>query len=296
MTTAAEAWTVRRLLEATAGYFTKKDVDQPRLSTELLLAHVLGVPRIRLYTDYERVVDDERIAQFRELVRRAGEQEPIAYLTGVSHFFGLELIVTRDTLIPRPDTETVVEAVLQSARFDALPPTPRVLDLCTGSGCIALAVATRMAAADVTAADVSDAALEVATRNAEKLGLRDRLTFARGDLFDALRDVPDPSPFDLITANPPYIRSDLLPKLDRSVRDYEPSIALDGGGDGLEPLRRILSQLADHLNPGGSGFFEIAYDQGEAALAAAARAPGLREPRLLRDAAGHNRVLCVKRA
>ena len=138
-------WTVRRLLEWTTGFFAKKNVDSPRLSAELLLAHVLKVQRIRLYTDYERSVGEKELGQYRELVKRAGEQEPIAYLTGRAHFFNLELEVGPGVLIPRPDTETLVENVLQLVRNEPGLETARVLDLCTGSGCIAAAIARKLA-------------------------------------------------------------------------------------------------------------------------------------------------------
>src|SRR4051794_3178735 len=160
MTNIAESWTVRRLLEWTSGFFTRKEVDSPRLSAELLLSHVMGVARIKLYTDYENVVSDEQLATFRELVRRAAEHEPIAYLTGRAHFFNLEFEVERGVLIPRPDTETLVENVLQLARNTAGFEAPRVLDLCTGSGCIAAAIAHRLKNAVVIATDVSEKAVE----------------------------------------------------------------------------------------------------------------------------------------
>src|SRR4051794_21899301 len=154
--TAAETWTVRRILEWTAAFFTRKEVDAPRLSAELLLAHVLGTPRIKLYTDYLRPLGDEELTPFRELVRRAAEQEPIAYLTGRAHFFSLEFEVTRDVLIPRPDTETLVENVLQTARLQTGLESPRVLDLCTGSGCIACAIAANLKGSNVIATDISE--------------------------------------------------------------------------------------------------------------------------------------------
>src|SRR5438270_8414653 len=144
-------WTVRRLLEWTTGFFTRKQIDAPRLSAELLLAHVLKYPRIKLYTDYERPLGEPELTTFRELVKRAGEQEPIAYLTGKAHFFNLEFEVTRDVLIPRPDTETLVENVLQLARNQVGMEAPRVLDLCTGSGCVAAAIAHHLKAATVLA-------------------------------------------------------------------------------------------------------------------------------------------------
>src|SRR3982750_1779079 len=135
MATTDGPWTVRRLLEWTTSFFTRKDIDSPRLSAELLLAHVLNVPRIKLYTDYERPLAEQDLTRFRALVQRAAEQEPIAYLTGKAHFFNLELEVNRDVLIPRPDTETIVENVLQLSRNAPGFASPRVLDLCTGSAC-----------------------------------------------------------------------------------------------------------------------------------------------------------------
>ena len=291
----AEVWTVRRLLEWTAGFFTRKQIDAPRLSAELLLSHVLGVPRIKLYTDYERPLSEKDLAAFRELVRRAGEQEPIAYLTGKAHFFGLEFDVTRDVLIPRPDTETLVENVVQLARHQAGFEAPRVLDLCTGSGCVAAAVAHRLKAATVVATDISEKAVEVARRNVERLGLSDRVTVEQGDLFEPVSRLADPRPFDLILANPPYIPTAQVEALDRSVKDYEPTQALDGGFDGLTVHRRILAAAPERLVPGGRVFLEIAFDQGELAMQAAAEHDDFDDARLLKDYGGRDRVLTLRK-
>ena len=165
-------WTIRRLLEWTAGFFGRKQVDAPRLSAELLLAHVLSAPRIKLYTEYDRPLTEAELTAFRALVQRAAEQEPIAYLTGKAHFFNLEFEVTRDVLIPRPDTETLVENVLQLCRHQSGLEAPRVLDLCTGSGCVAAAIAYHMKSAVVTATELSPAAAAVARRNVEHAGAR----------------------------------------------------------------------------------------------------------------------------
>ena len=287
-------WTIRRLLEWTGGFFTKRGVDQPRLSAELVLSHVLNCPRIKLYTDYDKIVGDALLASYRDLVRRAGEQEPIAYLTGRAHFFNLELAVTRDVLIPRPDTETLVETVMQTLRHQPGLEAPRILDLCTGSGCVAVALAKHLKAATVLAVDVSDKAAAIARGNVEQLGLADRVTVEVGDLFDPLKTTVDARPFDLIVSNPPYIPTDQIATLDRSVRDYEPHLALDGGPDGLTLHRRILARAADHLTPGGRVFLEIAFDQGPAAREMAAGFPALDDARLLKDYAGHDRVLALK--
>jgi release factor glutamine methyltransferase len=253
-----ETWTVRRILEWTTGYFTRKSVDAPRLSAELLLAHVLAVPRIKLYTDYDRPLTEPQLATMRGLVQRCAEDEPVAYLTGRAHFFNLAFEVNRDVLIPRPDTETVVENVLQLVRNQAGFEAPRVLDLCTGSGCVAAAIAHHAKAAAVVATDVSPAAVAVARRNVERLGLTERVVVEQGDLFEPLAKVVDRRPFHLIVANPPYIPTNQIETLDRSVREYEPHVALDGGLDGLVPHRRILAEAPRHLTAGGRVYLEIA--------------------------------------
>jgi release factor glutamine methyltransferase len=290
-----EAWTVRRILEWTAGYFTRKGIDAPRLSAELLLAHVLSAPRIKLYTEYERPLSEGVLSKMRSLVQRAGEEEPVAYLTGRAHFFSLEFEVTRDVLIPRPDTETLVENVLQTARHQPGLESPRVIDLCTGSGCIAAAIAHHLKSATVLAIDISSAAVEVARRNVERLGLGGRVTVEQGDLFEPLSRIVDVQPFDLIVSNPPYIRTGELETLDRSVRDYEPVQALDGGLDGLNLHRRILREAPQRLNPGGRVYLEIAFDQGELALEMARGFEGFGEPKILKDFGGRDRVLTLQR-
>lgn len=288
------AWTVRRLLEWTSGFFTRKNIDAPRLSAELLLAHTLGVGRIKLYTDYERVLSEKDLAAFRALVQRASEQEPIAYLTGRAHFFNLELEVGPGVLIPRPDTETLVENVLQLARNTPGFEAPRVLDLCTGSGCIAAAIAQRLKNAVITAIDKSETAVAIARRNVDRLGVADRVSVEHGDLYEPLSRMVDVAPFNLIVSNPPYIPTSQMASLDRNVRDYEPPEALDGGIDGLVLHRRIFEGAADRLVPGGRIYLEIAHDQGPAAHELAANYD-FDDIRILKDYAGNDRVLTARR-
>jgi release factor glutamine methyltransferase len=284
-------WTVRRLLEWTAPFFATKGIDSPRLSAELLLAHALGMPRIKLYTDHERVLNSEQLSAYRDLVRRAAEEEPVAYLTGRAHFFNLEFHITRDVLIPRPDTETLVENVIQLIRHQPGLEAPRILDLCTGSGCIAAAIAHNVKQAVVVATEISEKAVAVARGNMERLGLSDRVTIEQGDLFAPLDRLADRQPFGLLVANPPYIPSGQIPQLDRSVRDYEPIAALDGGPDGLAFHRRILAEAPRHLIPGSHVFLEIAFDQAEAARRVVAEHPSFADVRILKDHAGNDRVL-----
>lgn len=288
-------WTVRRLLEWTTGFFTRKEVDPARLSAELLLSHVLKVPRIKLYTDYERALSEKDLATFRDLVRRAGEQEPIAYLTGTAHFFNLEFEVTRDVLIPRPDTETVVENVLQLARNQVGFESPRVLDLCTGSGCIAAAIAYHLKTAVVTATEISPAAVAVARRNVERIGLGGRVLVEEGDLFEPISRMVDAQPFNLVVSNPPYIPTGQIETLDRSVREYEPVQALDGGMDGLNFHRRILAEAPARLVSGGRVYLEIAFDQGPQAEDLAKTFNAFEDVRIVKDYGGHDRVLTAKR-
>ncbi|MBC7785195.1 MAG: peptide chain release factor N(5)-glutamine methyltransferase [Burkholderiales bacterium] len=287
-------WTVERVLAWTRGFFERKQIDSPRLCAELIISHILSVPRIKLYTDYQRVLADPELLRMRELVKRAGEEEPIAYLTGRAHFFNLELDVTPDVLIPRPDTETLIEQILTLVRNVPGFEAPRVLDLCTGSGAIAIAIAQHIKTAQVVATDVSEKALAVAKINVDKHQLGDRITLLAGDLFAALMDYVDAAPFDVIIANPPYIPSAEVPKLARHVHQYEPHLALDGGADGLDLHRRILAGATDRLRDGGRVILEIAFDQSEPATEMIGQYPDFVEVKLVRDHAGNPRVLVAK--
>jgi len=288
-------WTVRRLLEWTSSFFARKEVDAPRLAAELLLAHVLKYPRIKLYTDYERPLDEKDLKTFRDLVQRAGEHEPIGYLTGRAHFFNLEFEVTPAVLIPRPDTETLVENVLQFCRSAPGFEAPRVLDLCTGSGCIAAAVAHHLKNATVLATDISEAAVDVARRNVERLGLSGRVTVEHGDLFEPVARIPDPQPFDLVLANPPYIPTADIEKLDRNVRDYEPVGALDGGMDGLVVHRRIVADAPARMVPGGRIYLEIQFDHTDAVKQIVGSREELEDVRVLKDYGGNPRVVTARK-
>ena len=289
-----ESWTVRRLIDWTSSFFTRKSIDSPRLAAEMLLAHVLRMPRIQLYVNHDRELDPDDLAHFRDLVRRAGEHEPVQYLTGVAHFFGLEFRVSPAVLIPRPDTETLVEAILRHLKLASdtgTEQTLRIADLCTGSGAIAVALAKHLPGARVLATDISEAAVEVARDNARRLGAAEQLDIRTGDLFQPLAGE---APFDLITANPPYIPTGELARLDRNVRDYEPKNALDGGPDGLDFHRRLLAESPDHLRAGGRLFVEMQFDQGSVLRELAESTGNWHDVQVLRDFAGHERVLLAR--
>ena len=279
------------MLDWCQAFFEKKGIDPPRLSAELLLAHVFKYPRIRLYTDLARPLTDAELDTIRGLVKRAAEHEPIQYLTGKAHFYNLEFEVNRDVLIPRSDTETLVDRAMAHLKTHVGAEPPRVLELCTGSGCVAASIATHHKTAMVVATDVSLPALDVARRNIERLKLTERIELLCGDLYGALEKLVDARPFDVIAANPPYIASEKMAGLDRNVREYEPALALDGGADGLDPHRKILAGAHERLVPGGRLMMEIAYDQEEAALWMLRDDPRFSDPKCFRDLAGRPRVV-----
>ncbi|MBN1361957.1 MAG: peptide chain release factor N(5)-glutamine methyltransferase [Sedimentisphaerales bacterium] len=255
-------WTIQRLLTWITDYLTKNDVDAPRLSAELLLSHVLGLKRIELYTQFDRVVNKEHLDRLHDLVRRASRHEPVAYLIGRTEFYSIEMEVTPDCLIPRPETELLVQRAIEFLRTRSGP--QHACDLCTGCGCIAVAVAKGFPDAKVTATDISDKALAVAARNVEKHQIQDRVELLCGDLFEPLVPHLDVTQWDLITCNPPYVSAAEYEKLDKNVKDYEPRLALWAGADGLDVYRRICASIDRFLKPGGALLLEIGYAQGPA--------------------------------
>ncbi len=289
----ADAWDVKRLLEWTTAFFARKSIDAPRVSAEMILGHVLSLERIRLYTQIDRALTAQELAAFRDLVKRAGEHEPVQYLVGKAHFFSLELAVSPAVLIPRPDTETLVDAVLRRLKLEGKSHEPlRVLDLFTGSGAIAVALAKHLPAAMFVATDISAEAATVAKNNADTLGVGARVDVRVGDLFEP---VAGEMPFDVITANPPYVPSGDIARLDRNVRDYEPHLALDGGPDGLDAFHRLLREAPAHLTIGGRLYAEMQFDQA-ATLKGLAEASGAWvNVQVERDLAGHERALILTR-
>jgi release factor glutamine methyltransferase len=280
---------VGRILEWTAQQLKKSGSDTPRLDAELLLAKARACPRIQLYVQFNEVVPDAQRAVMRDLVRRRAQSEPVAHLVGHREFFSLDFAVSPDVLIPRPDTETLVLDLITHARR---LPAPAILDVATGSGCIAIAAAVQVPAARVTASDVSPAALTLARQNADRHGVAARITFLEGDL---LAPLPAGAQFDFLVSNPPYIPTAQLETLDREVRDYEPRLALDGGPDGLRFLATLLQQAPSVLVPGGRLLLEFTPEQAPALLELATAQPELSDPAVLKDLSGRPRVLVATR-
>jgi release factor glutamine methyltransferase len=284
-----DRWTVGRLLTWTADYLKRRGAESPRLDSEVLLAEVLGWPRVQLYTHFEEDVGQSARARFRDLVRRRAEGMPVAYLVGRKEFYSLPLSVSPAVLIPRPDSEFVVVEFLAVAK--ALE-SPRVVDVGTGSGCLALACAKHHTAARFVAIDTSAEALAVAEANAKALGLSDRVEFRQGD---RLAPVADEGPFDVILSNPPYIPTGIIPTLEPGVRLYEPHLALDGGVDGLRVVAPLIAEAVPLLRPGGHLILEIGTDQEAPVRALITEQAGLRLAPTVRDHANHPRVVRATR-
>jgi release factor glutamine methyltransferase len=284
-----QPWTIGRLLAWTTDYLAAKKSESPRLDAEVLLADVLKYERVQLYTSYAMIVSDAARGAFRELVKRRAAGEPVAYLVGRKEFYSLPLAVSPAVLIPRPDTETLVAEFLTRFKDRA---TPRVLELGTGSGAIALAIAKQHESSHIVATDLSTEALGVARSNAKRHGLTARIDFRAGDLFEP---IPTGEVFDAVLCNPPYIPTNVIPTLEPGVRDFEPHIALDGGPDGLDVVRRIVADAVEHLVPGGCLLLEIGTEQ-EAPVRALIEATGQYElAPTVRDAANHPRVVRATR-
>jgi release factor glutamine methyltransferase len=282
---ADEPWTVRRVLEWTAIHLKKHGSDTPRLDAEILLAHARGCQRIQLYTQFDEPLSDAVRGQMRELVQRRAKSEPVAYLVGQREFFSLGFRVTRDVLIPRPDTETLVMEILDAVKTS---PTPTILDLCTGSGCVAIAVAKNCKTAMVTASDISPTAIAIAHENATRHHVDDRVTFVESDLF---ANIPSGSTFDVIASNPPYIPSAEIDQLDAEVAKHEPRLALDGGPDGLAVLRRIINEAPRFARSNGLLLLEFTPEQADALETFITAHGGYNEISIRKDLGHRPRVL-----
>jgi release factor glutamine methyltransferase len=291
----AKVWTIGALVKWATDDFRTRGIESPRLDAELLVAHALGITRTQVIIEMMRPLADAELAMLRDLVKRRRAHEPIAYLRGEREFYGRRFRVDKRVLVPRPETEVLVDVAL--ARTRSLSMSMRALDLCTGSGCVAITLARQRPTSKVHATDVSEDALAVARDNAHRLGASN-VAFAPGDLFDAVRAlVANPRvrrwggpPFDLITANPPYIASGEIPTLQIDVRAFEPHLALDGGEDGLALVRRIVSEAPELLAPGGVLAMEIGAGQAPA-VAALFEARGFTRVDVQRDLARIERVV-----
>ncbi len=278
---------VLEVVKKTSEFFTAKGIESPRLNAELLVGHALGLARMRLYLEFERPVTDAELAAIREMVRRRGRREPLQHVIGFTEFSGLRLKTDRRALIPRPETELLVETVVSKC---AVAPG-RVLDLGTGSGAVALALARAFPAAAVTAADLSAEALALAAENAESTGLAGRISFVESDWFERL---PPGPPYDLIVSNPPYLSHAEAAAAAPEVREHEPARALIAGEEGFGDIGKIIAGSAGALAPGGMLALETGIAH-HARAAAAAQASGFSRSESLRDLTGRDRFFLAWR-
>lgn len=284
---AEQVQTVAEILNETSAYLERKGLESPRLNAEVMLGYVLGLKRIDLYLDHDRPMQDYELIAFRTLVKRRLAGCPVQYLTGETEFFSLSFQISSDALIPRPETEILVETILEHLKSRALP--LRVADLGTGCGVIAINLSVHLPCAQLWATDCSREALALARLNAQRHGVADRISFLQGDLFNPLRGLE--GAFAAVVCNPPYVSSSQLEHLPREIRLHEPMVALDGGSDGLEVIRRIVVGAPPFLAVGGILALEVGAGQAPSVeqLMVSTRAFG--EPRVVEDYACIERVV-----
>ncbi|MCA9121301.1 MAG: peptide chain release factor N(5)-glutamine methyltransferase [Planctomycetaceae bacterium] len=288
-----EAWTVGRLLKWTTDFLKQKESTSPRLDAEVLLATARGCERIELYTAFDEVPSDAVRDKFREMVKRRAAGEPVAYLVGRREFYSLPFKVTRDVLIPRPETELLVVALLDAAKeLGVRKPELSIADVGTGSGIVAVCAAKNLPTAKITAIDVSSTALEVARENIISHEVSSRIELIQSDLFSQIDD----RLFDVIASNPPYVSESEMKELRGEVAEYEPHLALYGGPTGSELIQRLVPAAAEHLLPGGCMLLEVSPMIEQQTHKIIRDHGGFDTPRTLKDMAGLARVVVAKRA
>ena len=285
------ARTSRRALMEGAKFLRAAGIESARLDAEVLLCHVLRMEKAQFYLDVDSALSIDEERRVRELLMRRAKREPLAYIIGCKEFWSLDFIVTPDVLIPRPDTELLVELTLERAKWHPRRSSLKIVDIGTGSGAIAVSLAKELPEAQIWAMDVSAAALNIASINSQRHGVSSRLRFLLGDLFAPLGEGDEN--FDVIVANPPYIRREELSDHPQEIRDWEPMMALDGGPDGLGTYRRIVDEARNYLAPGGHVLLEIGDGMSEAVAELFARAGSYETPSIQRDYAGKDRVIAA---
>ena len=282
-------WTIQRLLAWTTDFFRERGIESPRLDAEVLLSALLGRDRMYLYVHFDEPLEPEELARFRGYVKERAAHVPLAYVLGRREFMGLDFRVTRDTLIPRPDTEILVQCAVDflCARLEAGATACTIADIGTGTGAIALSTLHYTEGIRADAVDISPAAAAVARENAERLGLTERIDIHVGDLLAPLAG----GRYDMILSNPPYIPTADIAGLMPEVRSYEPHLALDGGADGLNIYRRLMADAPALLKEGGAVAVEVGIDEAAAVAALAIEHPRIVRTETLKDLAGIERVV-----
>jgi release factor glutamine methyltransferase len=282
---------IRSALLWGAQMLSRAGFENHRLDAEVLLRHVLDMEKEQLYVNGEAPISAGQEAQFRELLLRRSRREPVAYVTGHKEFWSLDFFVTPAVLIPRPETEMLVEVALQYVRRLTSGSSVKVLDIGTGSGAVSVCLAKEQAAMEIVAVDISRVALDVARVNTRRHGVADRIRFLQGNLFAPVKPLPET--FDLIVSNPPYVRTGELPMLAPEIREWEPTIALDGGADGIDSYRRIIGEGHRYLTPTGSIVLEIGADMASAVVDLFSRSGCYGPASVYQDYAGKDRVVAA---
>ncbi len=292
---APKIWTVKELITVTSDYLKNNEIDSPRLTTEILLAHQLKITRIKLYLNYDQPLDDKEISGYRSLIRRRVNREPFQHITGTQEFWSMDFTVGPHVLIPRPESELLVEQVISLYKGNELriKGGETILDLGTGSGVLAVSLARELEGATLWASDISDRALEIARLNAKNHGVDERIHFRLGDLWEPF--VGQSLKFDVIVTNPPYIASEAFDALSPEVRDYEPRVALDGGKGGMLYIERIIRDGTEYLNPGGWLLIEMDPGQTTEALSLMDENGQYGEKRRIRDYAHQYRFVVAQK-
>ena len=283
-------WTILKVIEWSTGFLRDKGIESPKTEVEILLAHALEVRRIELYVQFERVLDNKELGRFKELLLRRAKREPTAYILGMREFYGIEFDVDRRALIPRPETEHLVDLVVKSLKGVS---EPMVCDLCTGCGNVAISVAKTVESARVVATDISSDALALAKQNVKKHELAKRILLTSGDLFEAVEE-RFRGRFDVIASNPPYVEEPYREKLEPEVAEHEPANALFAGAKGLNVIKRLVADAEAWLKPGGKLVFEIGRGQSEPVGELLNRS-GYEEVEFERDYAGIDRVASARK-
>jgi release factor glutamine methyltransferase len=254
-------WKIVKLIQWAAAYFKTHGIDSPRSTAEILLAHVLHTKRIDLYLNYDQPLTGDELQHFKVLLKRRIKREPVAYIVGTKGFWSIDVLVSSDVLIPRPETECLVERAIAALSDDSSSRTKRILELGTGSGAVIVSLAAHYPMHSYFASEISYAAIQIAYRNARRHQLENKIHFFSGDWLAPLR--LQNYFFDLILSNPPYIKTEAVAHLQPEIAAFEPVIAIDGGSDGLDSIKQIVQAAHQYLKPGGTLMLEIAHDQKE---------------------------------
>jgi release factor glutamine methyltransferase len=285
-------WTIGKILQWTTSYFKSNHIDSPRLTAEILLAQALGLNRIDLYTWFDQPLNPDELSALKSLIKRRINREPVAYITGKKEFFGLEFEVSSDVLIPRPETEFLVEEGLRHIPQETSPTPMNIIDMGTGSGAIIVSLAVNRPEHHYFASDVSFSAIQTAKTNAKKFGF-DNIRFFAGDWFSPLR--PFPPIFDVIVSNPPYIPVDEIKNLAPEINRYEPRTALESGIEGMNAIDNLIRAAPGYLREGGLMLLEIGHDQRERVEKPILHSRQFHLLKFVKDYGGHDRVAVMQK-